>query len=238
METNKKIKILELFSGTESFSKVARERGHETFTIDNDPKFNPDLCKDIMEVTIKDIPFKPDIIWSSPPCQKFSTMTIYRNWEKLKDGVYKPKNEEVKKHIEIHKKGIELIKQLKPKFFFIENPRAMLRKQDFMKEFERKTVTYCQYGLEYMKATDIFTNCLTWKPRPMCSPKSPCNIRAPRGSKKGIQDSLKDKLKVRHFSTGHIDLTYNSSVILKVMRGIVPRELCLEIIKHCEENLK
>jgi len=30
------MKILELFSGTESFSKVARERGHVVFTVDND----------------------------------------------------------------------------------------------------------------------------------------------------------------------------------------------------------
>ena len=29
------MKVLELFSGTESFSKVARKRGHQTFTIDS-----------------------------------------------------------------------------------------------------------------------------------------------------------------------------------------------------------
>ena len=29
------MKILELFSGTESFSKVARERGHVVFTVDD-----------------------------------------------------------------------------------------------------------------------------------------------------------------------------------------------------------
>ena len=84
------MKILELFSGTESFSKVARERGHECFTIDNDNQFNPDLCIDIMELKIDMIPEKfrnPDIIWSSPPCQKFSVMTVYRNWEKLKESV-------------------------------------------------------------------------------------------------------------------------------------------------------
>ena len=45
------MKVLELFSGTESFSKVARERGHECFTVDNEPKFNPSLCIDIMQLT-------------------------------------------------------------------------------------------------------------------------------------------------------------------------------------------
>jgi hypothetical protein len=33
------MKVLELFSGTESFSKVFKENGHETFTIDNGSKF-------------------------------------------------------------------------------------------------------------------------------------------------------------------------------------------------------
>ena len=42
------MKILELFSGTESFSKVAKEKGHETFTIDFNPKFKPDLIIDIL----------------------------------------------------------------------------------------------------------------------------------------------------------------------------------------------
>ena len=35
------MKILELFSGTESFSKVARKRGHETATVDIDNKLEP-----------------------------------------------------------------------------------------------------------------------------------------------------------------------------------------------------
>ena len=83
-----KIKILELFSGTESFSKVARERGHKTFTIDMDRSFNPDLCKDILEVTLKDIPLKPDVIWASPPCTTFSVAAIRHYGE---NG--KPKND-------------------------------------------------------------------------------------------------------------------------------------------------
>jgi len=44
------MKILELFSGTESFSKVAREQGHETFTIDNNMEFKPNLCINILNL--------------------------------------------------------------------------------------------------------------------------------------------------------------------------------------------
>jgi hypothetical protein len=46
------MKILELFSGTASFSNVAKEKGHDVFTIDFDKSFNPDLCIDILEFDI------------------------------------------------------------------------------------------------------------------------------------------------------------------------------------------
>jgi len=62
------MKILELFAGTGSFSKVAKARGHEVFTVDNCKKFNPDLWMDVLHLDISMIPFKPDIIWASPPC--------------------------------------------------------------------------------------------------------------------------------------------------------------------------
>ena len=68
------MKVLELFSGTESFSKECRERGHECFTVDNDKQFNPDLCIDIMELKPEMIPFKPDII-----CLILGTDTYYKD---------------------------------------------------------------------------------------------------------------------------------------------------------------
>ncbi len=210
------MKILELFSGTESFSKVARERGHETFTIDIDRSFKPDLCKDILEVTSKDIPFKPDIIWASPPCTTFSVASIRHYWV---DG--KPKNEKALKGIEIVKKTLEIIKQLNPKFFIIENPRGMLRKQDFMQELKRDTVTYCQYGAKVQKPTDLWNN-LNHTFRPMCKPGSPCHEPASRGARSGVQG---------------IDNSFsNLGSRGKVQRAIVPRELCLEIIKDLEKG--
>ena len=235
------MKILELFSGTESFSKVAKERGHETFTVDNDKQFNPNLCKDINELVPEDIPFKPDVIWASPPCQKFSVASIYRHW---KDG--KPKHEDVFWSMLLVAKTLSLILSLNPKFWIIENPRGMLRKQDFMINLKRDTVTYCKYGLEYQKATDLWNNIEKWIPRPMCSPGDPCHVRAPRGSNAGVQGTNGyranrqqkhpiDSSMLRSRSLVHPDWNYSVSRAATV-RGIVPRELCLEIIKVCEEN--
>jgi DNA (cytosine-5)-methyltransferase 1 len=79
------MKILELFCGTKSFANVAKERGHEIFTVDIEKKFNPDLCKDIMDVKLEDIPFQPDIIWASPPCTSHSVMCNSQNIKKLPD---------------------------------------------------------------------------------------------------------------------------------------------------------
>jgi len=201
------MKILELFSGTESFSKVARERGHEVFTVDNKLEFNPDLCKDILDLKPGDIPFKPDIIWASPPCQGFSVATIGRNWNKN----HTPKTDLAQLSIDLVCKTLQLINNFMPKYYFIENPRGKLRKMHFMSVKNRKTVTYCQYGDNRMKPTDIWTNNEGWKPRLMCKPRANCHISAPRGSKTGTQ-GLKNSIE----------------------RGIVPRELCEDIIKICE----
>ena len=203
------MKILELFSGTESFSNVARARGHQVFTIENNAEFNPSLCKNILDVTIKDIPFKPDVIWASPPCTCFSVASIGRSW----CGNYCPSRTETALGMAYVLKTLELIKKLKPKYFFIENPRGVLRKMAFMDELPiRNTVTYCQYGDTRMKPTDIWTNCSFWKPKQMCKNGDSCHIPAPRGSKTGTQGLKGSK-----------------------NRSIVPEKLCLEILKSCEQ---
>jgi site-specific DNA-cytosine methylase len=157
------MKVLELFCGTKSFANVCKERGHEVFTVDNDSQFKPDLCIDIMKLTPEMIPFKPDVIWASPPCQCFSVASIGSNWK----GNYEPKRKETKDALEIVMKTLQLIKQLQSDYYFIENPRGVLRKMFFMNAFAGipKTVTYCQYGDSRMKPTDIWTNCDTWIPK-------------------------------------------------------------------------
>lgn len=198
------MKILELFSGTESFSKVAREKGHQTFTIDNNPKFHPDLCIDIMKLKLEDIPFTPDVIWASPPCTTFSVASIGHYWKKPKDATIDG--------ILFVCKTIALIYLLKPKYWFIENPMGMLRSQWFMKGMPRKTITYCQYGDTRMKPTDIWTNAgLKWIPKPMCKNGDLCHESAPRGTRQGTQ-GLKGNME----------------------RSVIPPSLCEEIIKSIE----
>jgi site-specific DNA-cytosine methylase len=75
--------VLELFSGTASFSSAASLRGHSCTTIDNDQKMDPDICTDIMTMDIS-ILKRPDIIWASPPCTCFSVASIHNRYAETK----------------------------------------------------------------------------------------------------------------------------------------------------------
>ena len=207
------MKVLELFAGSRSFSKVAEQMGMETFTSDYKEFEKIDYVCDILQFDVSKIPFNPDIIWASPPCTTFSIASCYHHWNKDRT----PKTKECVKGIEIVKKTLDIINYLKPKYFYIENPRGLLRKMDFMQNVGiRHTVTYCQYDLDIpleerrMKPTDIWTNSTKWKPRQMCKNGMPCHEAAPRGSRTGTQ-GLKGNYE----------------------RSIVPYALCKEILKSC-----
>jgi hypothetical protein len=207
------MKIIEFFCGTKSFSKEAEALKHETFTVDIDSQFNPDLCIDILDFNVNMLPEKfrnPDFVWASPPCTTFSIASVYRYW---KNG--KPSNEKTLKGIRIVKKTISLINELNPKYFVIENPRGMLRKQNFMSDFKRDTVTYCQYGTKTQKPTDLWNN-LNINFKPMCKPGSPCHEKASRSSKNGVPG---------------INNSFSSLGSKgKIMRAVVPSELCKDIL--------
>jgi len=200
------MKTLELFSGTASFSKVAKELGYDTFTVDINPKFNPDYVYDLtkpFDILLKDKLRNADIIWMSPPCTTFSMAAGNTHWTADRQ----PKTEQAK----IGKLLLEVCKNLSNycdyngKIYFIENPRA--RARWFLSENDRKTVWYCQYGDTRAKPTDIWTNLKGWQPRQCHNGNKDCHHEpAPRGSKAGTQ-GLK----------GAKD------------RSVVPKELILEL---------
>lgn len=123
----KKMRTLELFSGTKSFSKVAKDRGHSILTIDMDKDLEPDICSDMLCLDIDIIP-DVDMIWASPPCEAFSVAAIGKNWNIDKT----PKHARAELGMKLVIKTIEIIERKKPKFWFIENPRGMLRTMPFM----------------------------------------------------------------------------------------------------------
>lgn len=88
---------------------------------------------------------------------------------------------------------VDLIKELQPKFYFIENPRGGMRKMSFVQGLPRYTVTYCKYGDERMKPTDIWTNHPNPRFLPPCKNGDKCHVAAPRGSRTGTQGIIGSK---------------------------------------------
>ena len=209
------MKVLELFSGTGVLSAAFRERGHETLTVDWEETHKPDLKADIGTITADDIIRlfgRPDVIWASPDCTTYSVMCLSRH----RDGV-KPKSEYAAQCDRVNAHVCDLIRELKPKAWFVENPVGMLRKMPFILKLmedtggRRHTVTYCQYGERRQKPTDIFTNHPDPQFRPPCRRGDKCHDAAPRGSRTGTQ-GLKGK----------------------ALRAKLPKELCDHVARICE----
>jgi hypothetical protein len=169
------VRVVDLFAGLRGWSEPFEERGHEVFSVDIDPRFNVNLHKDILALQPTDVPWIPDVVLASPPCQAFSVMTIGRHWT----TDHKPKTEKAMLAMHLVEKTL---------YFVVENPRAKLRKLPQVQNMERRTVAYCQYGENRQKPTDLwggFPPSLVLKP--MCRPKASCHVSAPRGSRTGTQ---------------------------------------------------
>ena len=211
------MKVLELFAGTRSIGKEFQSQGHEVFSIEWDKKFdNIDWYDDVLNVKASDIIEKfgqPDIIWASPDCTTYSVAAISHHRTREEDGNLAPKSEYAKFCDKVNTHVVELIKDLKPKYYFIENPRGGLRKMNFMKGLPRYTVTYCQYGDTRMKPTDIWTNHSEPNFKPMCKNGDKCHESAPRGSRTGTQGLKGSEL-----------------------RSVIPKELCEHIVNISQSN--
>ena len=159
--------VLELFAGSRSIGKAATELGMNVFSSDINKFEGIDYAVNILEFDLDKVPFKPDIIWASPPCTCFSVASLGHHWTGGK-GAYIPKTVDATISMEVVKKTLSIIEHFQPAFFYIENQRGMLRKMPFMSHLNRNTITYCQYGDDRMKPTDIWTNNWNWIPRPVC----------------------------------------------------------------------
>jgi len=211
------MKVLELFAGTRSISRAFEKHGHEVYCIEWNKDFeNIDWYADIGTITAQDILERfghPDVIWASPDCSTYSVAAISHHRKKNPEtGSLDPTTEYATFCDTVNQHVVELIKELNPTVYFIENPRAAMRKMWWMQELPRYTVTYCKYGETRMKPTDIWTN----HPAPQFLPPSkngdPDHEKAPRGSRTGTQ-GIKGSAE----------------------RARIPDLLCEHIVKICEE---
>lgn len=213
----RRLKVLELFAGTGSIRKAFVARGHEVYSVEWDKQFeNISLYADIMTVTAEQIlrDFgRPDVIWASPDCSSYSIAAISHHREREETGNLRPVSDYAKFCDRVNQHVLCLIMALSPMYWFIENPRGGMRKMDFMNGLPRYTVTYCQYGDNRMKPTDIWTNHPDPQFKPMCKNGDSCHEPAPRGAKTGTQGLKGSK-----------------------ERAVIPNELCEHIVDICENG--
>ena len=158
------MKLLDMYTGTGSVAKVAREMGFEVTTLDIDPLCEPNVCVDVMTLSEGDIMeclggHVFDVIWASPPCETFSSARRCNVGRVVKG--HPMTHERILADTEnigvpLLRKTQDIIHVLKPKIYFIENPYTGSMKNYIA---ERPAVyDYCMYGFPYKKSTAIWSN--------------------------------------------------------------------------------
>ena len=217
------MRVLELFAGSCSVGKVAKRMGCEVFSVDFEPFKGISLfgLRDIEEFHPSEVPWTPDVIWASPPCQSYSLAAIKTHRHQHDRS---PKTEFAAKSDRLVLNTLKIIRSFPDTVFYMENPRATLQYMPFMLGIDRAVVWYCKYGDRAAKPTNIFTNNLRtlsnpdgWQPRPVCVKNNPhCHHeRAPRGSQTGTQG------KTDHFE-----------------RSRVPAALCKEVLQAAKRRIE
>jgi hypothetical protein len=209
------MRVLECMAGTGSVGRAFREIGAEVTSLDSDPKAKADICCDIMEWRPEQPPGHWDVVWFSPPCTEFSRALTTRE-------------RQLEPALAIVRRCLELIEELKPRYWFMENPwTGLLPKTDLCRDLPYRVVSYCNWGSEthrYRKHTWIATNCTAWQPHAKCSRANPCEHlengkhpeQAQRGPTKGCQSNRQT---------------------LKQLYSM-PHGLCMSIAKAASEGLQ
>ena len=155
------MKLLDIFTGTGSVAKVAKELGYEVISLDIDSRCNPTVCADIMSLDYKDMwdPHEFDIVWSSPPCDFFSAARRSNIGRKVRGELVTAETllqDAENIGVPVLRRCQEIIEYLQPKVWFIENPYTGKMKDYITK----KPIIYdfCMFGFKCRKRTAIWSN--------------------------------------------------------------------------------
>jgi hypothetical protein len=102
------MRILDLCSGREGWSRYFKDNGHEVVTVDIEERFHPTYVTDI---TGWHAPGQYDVVLASPPCIDYS---------KAEKPWFKDIHPDNKLLLEV----IRIIKEVNPKYWVIENVRG------------------------------------------------------------------------------------------------------------------
>ena len=168
------MRVLELFSGTGSVSKICNERGWEVISLDLK---DADINIDILKWNYKEL--YPvgyfDYIHASPPCDTFSNLrrcwlgrTIKKHGDKIitKEILQQDIDNE---GLPILNRTLDIIFHFQPEYWTIENPDGLMK--NYMKGIPNYVVDYCMYSdWGYRKRTYIWSNIEGFEPK-LCDKK-------------------------------------------------------------------
>ena len=124
---------LDLYSGTGSVAKIAREMAWEVTTLVISRRYRPDLCVDMLEW---DYTFWPkgsfDMVFASVPCESHSQANSCRCPEQGNKEAYRT---------------LEFLQHFNPKWICIEKPNSsLLWKTSIFNLLPLKKASYCMYS--------------------------------------------------------------------------------------------
>jgi len=144
------LKVLDLCCGLGGFSSAFEDSDRwEVTTVDIEPAFDPDIVADVTDLLPSDFDDDYVLVLVSPPCTQFSFACS--SLERFIDG--EPQTDDARDAVALVYHVIGLVKGLNPDYWFMENPQGWLRQ---VIGYPEGRVTYCQYGKDYMKPTDLW----------------------------------------------------------------------------------
>ena len=155
------MKLLDLFSGGKSVTRVAESLGYTVTTLDIKKGYKPDIIANVLDFDYRGA-FKPgdfDVVWASPPCDTFSAARrsnigrVVFNEPMTNERIIFDR-ETI--GVPLLRRTQEIIEYLQPKKYFIENPYTGTMK-DYITE-KPNVFDYCMFGFPYRKRTAIWSN--------------------------------------------------------------------------------
>ena len=154
------MKILELFKGTGSVSRVLEQAGYDVVSLDILAKFKPTHVCDILDFDYRQYePKHFDIVWASPECKVYSQLQTTNVGATRKYKCREDLDQARRDNSKYVEKVLEIIEYLQPEEWYVENPYySTMKDLECMKELSSNRFDYCRFGFVYQKPTRVWTN--------------------------------------------------------------------------------